>query len=78
VTERVTRQGLVVKKLVARGSKSEHEAVVMQGDHGELILRRMGGHPFSDPSLDELVGKTLKAEGFEAGPSLIMTDWSEI
>ncbi len=41
-------------------------------DDGEFRLRRKGGNPFSDPSLDRLVGKHIEAEGVVAGPAFIL------
>mgnify|MGYP001278471256 CR=1 FL=1 len=70
--------GKVVRKLVAPGSKSEHDAVMIVTDEGEFILRRSGGNPFADPELDKLVGKQLQCEGTSHGQAFIMTDWSEV
>jgi hypothetical protein len=69
--------GTVIKKLFARGSKSEHEAVCLVTDHGEFVLRRRGGNPFSDPELDKLVGKQISCEGEVVGYTLIISSWSE-
>jgi hypothetical protein len=41
-------------------------------DEGEFRLRRKGGNPFGDPSLDRLVGKRIEAEGTVAGPAFIL------
>ena len=68
-------QGKVIKKLIGVGSKSEHHGVVLVTDTTEFILRRQGGNPFSDPTLDQLVGQTIVAEGTVHGVTLIMTEW---
>lgn len=68
---RVVR-GTVTRRPYAAGSKSEHEAVMLVTDEGEFRLRRKGGNPFSDPSLDRLVGKRIEAEGTVAGPAFIL------
>ncbi len=70
--------GIVIRKLVARGSKSEREAVVLQtSDNGEYILRRSGGNAFSDPDLDKLVGSSITADGqVVAGQTFIMKSWN--
>jgi hypothetical protein len=78
VTDRITCEGRIVRKRVAEGSKSERDAIVLVAPDREMLLRRMGGNPFSDPDLDQLVGKTIRAEGFEHAGALIMTDWSEV
>jgi hypothetical protein len=73
----VERSGRVSRSLVAPGSKSEREAVVLDSDGDRFVLRRMGGNPFSDPQLDDLVGKTVHAVGEVHGPNFIMSEWTE-
>jgi hypothetical protein len=73
-----TFSGTVVRKPVAQGSKSEHDAVVLATDEGEFLLRRLGGNPFVDPILDELVGKTLAFTGELLGATLVVSAWTEI
>jgi hypothetical protein len=70
--------GIVRKRRVAPGSKSDREAVVLDADGRELILRRQGGDPFVDPALEELVGKRVKATGRLHGTTFIMSDWQEL
>jgi hypothetical protein len=72
----MTIEGLVIKKPFARGTKSEHEAVCLVSAEGEFVLRRAGGNPFSDPELDELVGKEIRAEGDVVGYTFVMSAWS--
>ena len=55
--------GTVVKKKFAKGSKSEHDAVYLQTNDGSYLLRRLGGNPFSDPVLQKLIGKKIRATG---------------
>lgn len=69
--------GTVVKKAFAPGSKSEHEAIMLVSEGRELRLRRQGGHPFYDPELAQLVGKTLRFRGVQVGSDLIVSEWSE-
>ena len=71
-------QGRVVSKPVAVGSKSEREAVVLETDAGEYVLRRAGGNPFHDPQLDQLIGKEIQATGTLHGYTLIMSQWKEL
>jgi hypothetical protein len=70
-------KGEVKKELVAKGSKSEHRAVLLDTGKKQYILRRLGGNAFSDPALDRLVGKTISATGNVTGNTLIMSEWSE-
>ncbi len=73
------KAGIVARKLVARGSKSEREAVVLvTPEGGEFILRRKGGHAFRDPQLDELVGTSITADGYVDGQTFIMASWNPL
>jgi hypothetical protein len=74
----VKREGTVKKRLVAPGSKSEREAVVLETDEGHFVLRRQGANPFQDPELEGLVGKRIRAEGSEQGRTLVMDLWDEL
>lgn len=69
--------GRVSRKPFGVGSKSEHQAVVLETDDGEFVLRRQGGNPFRDPALSNLVGKTIRCRGNLAGYALIISDWDE-
>ena len=69
--------GAVIRKAVAKGSKSEHEAVVLRTpEGGEYILRCSGGNAFRDPQLDDLVGSTITADGLVTGQTFIMKVWN--
>lgn len=69
--------GKVIRKKVAGGSKSEHQAVVLRTSDGEeWLLRRLGGNAFSDPQLDELVGDSITGEGQIAGNTFILKSWT--
>ena len=70
-------KGSVIKKRIAVGSKSEHEAVVLTTDEGEYVLRRKGGNPFFDEELEKLVGRRIMCEGDLAGYTFLMTGWTE-
>jgi hypothetical protein len=68
--------GVVRRRTVARGSKSEREAVVLDTEGGEsYVLRRKGGPALGDDQLDHLVGRSIAAEGIGIGQVLIMHDW---
>jgi hypothetical protein len=74
----MTFRGKVAKRLLAAGSKSEHEGLVLVTDSGELTLRRQGGNPFWDETLASLEGKAIECEGLLRGDQLIMTRWTMI
>lgn len=65
--------GRVTRADVGKGSKSEHNAVVLDSPGGRFILRRKGGNAFQDPELDRLVGQVIEAEGEVSGRTLITT-----
>ena len=71
------RSGEVVRKLFAAGSKSERQAVMLQSEDGEHVLRIRGGNPFRDPRLEALVGKRIRARGQLQGYTFIMDEWGE-
>jgi hypothetical protein len=73
-----TYEGRVVRKTVSPGSKSEREAVVLDLGGEQLVLRRFGGNAFSDPVLDSLVGRRIRAEGERTGYTFIMRAWTEL
>lgn len=69
--------GVVRRRTVDHGSKSESEAVVLDTEDGEsYVLRRKGGSAFGDDQIDKLVGQSIAAEGVGIGQTLIMNDWS--
>ena len=65
----------ILRRRVARGSKSERRAVTLRTAEREYVLRRQGGHPFRDAALDELVGRTIEADGTVHDHVLIMSRW---
>jgi len=65
-------EGNVVRKRINIGSKSEHNSVVLVTTDGEFKLRVQGGHPFSDPEVDKLVGPRIRGEGFMSAGEFIM------
>jgi spore coat polysaccharide biosynthesis protein SpsF (cytidylyltransferase family) len=72
-----TFKGRVVCRTTGKGSKSEHEAVMLETSKKDYVLRIKGGNPFSNPELDKLVGKTIKATGELADYVLFLEDWEE-
>jgi hypothetical protein len=71
------QSGQVIRKLFAAGSKSERQAVMLQTQDGDYVLRIQGGNPFHDPRLEALVGKRIHARGALQGYTFIMDEWSE-
>jgi hypothetical protein len=68
--------GKVIRQQFGAGSKSEHQAVVLQTPEGTLKLRRAGGNPFQDPELEKLVGRQIVAEGEIHQGQLLMKRWN--
>jgi hypothetical protein len=70
--------GQVTRHLAAQGSKSERQATFLETDEGTYVLRRQGGNPFSDPKLDDLVGKRIRCKGILTEHTLIMSEWDVV
>lgn len=75
MTNETTLTGSVIKKLIALGSKSEREALLLVVGDKEYILRQKGGNPYNDPELNELIGKKVVGDGFLLGTTFVLTDW---
>ena len=73
----MTFRGTVERRLVGRGSKSEHEAVVLVTGDEAYVLRRRGGHAFEDPALDALVGSILEFDGVVLDNVLHVSAWRD-
>jgi len=65
-------EGLVVAKRINPGSKSDHEAVVLVSERGELKLRRKGGPPFGDEELGRLAGRRIRGVGLVSAGQFIV------
>lgn len=65
--------GKVFKAPFSSGSKQEHDAIKMMVKDKEYVLRRVGGNPFHDPVLEELVGKNIVCKGTINGYNLMIT-----
>ena len=74
----MTYRGRVERRRVGRGSKSEHDAVVLVTEHDVHVLRRRGGHAFQDAAIEALVGRTLEFEGDVHDGTLHVTSWREV
>ena len=71
-------QGHVSKKLLNKGTKSEHKGLVLVAPEGEFKLRRQGGNPFEDETLTALEGKEIEGEGVVRKNQFIMSRWEVI
>ena len=61
-------RGSVTEQLLQRGTASEHSAVVLTTDQGEVhSLVRLGGNPFRDEATRRLIGQFVEAEGYLLG-----------
>ena len=63
IAQQVRLIGKVVPDVISAGSKSEHTGVKLETSKGSYVLRRKGGNPFYDKSLQELSGKIVEAVG---------------
>ena len=73
------QDGLVISKVINKGTKSERTAVLLNTGEKTLVLRRKNGNPFSDNALDNLVGKTIRATGKVLEPNIFLMDsWAVI
>ncbi len=69
-------RGIVTSRVVAAGSKSEHQAVTLDTAEGQsYVLRRKGGPAFGDEALHQLVGHRIAADGMGMDQTLIMQGW---
>jgi hypothetical protein len=70
--------GKVTKKLFGKGSKSEHEAIYLETEQEQYVLRRQGGNPFHDPELHKLIGKRVRCTGIVDDYTLTISDWKAV
>jgi hypothetical protein len=73
--------GILKQKLVNKGSKSEHQAIVLELTDGtDLRLRVQGHNPFQNDALKSYVGKRVQINGFTtpAQPLLLIENVSDI
>lgn len=67
--------GFVKRQLVAAGSKSEHEALVLDAGNGRSFeLRLKGGNPFREPALESFLNMHVRIEAASLMGSIAMID----
>lgn len=64
-------RGRVVRGEYAQGSKSEREALFLDGDAQRYLLRRKGGPVYADAALERHLGRTVECDGFVIGSTLL-------
>jgi hypothetical protein len=74
----MTYSGAVIRKPIAAGSKSAHAAVILDTGSEQFVLRRVGGNPFSDPTLEQLVGQKITFDGSVRGYTLFVDRWQPL
>lgn len=65
-----TWTGVIERRLLAAGSKSERQGLVLRLDGGQVLpVRRLGGHDFRDEVLEGLLGQrlTVQARQLDSG-----------
>jgi hypothetical protein len=71
--------GQVERRLLAAGSKSEHQGEVLVTDDGAVwTLRRQGGPAFGDAQLAALDNRRIRASGRARGNLLLMRMWDVV
>lgn len=62
--QKETFTGVVKRKRIAIGSKSEHDAIVLDTGNGPALkIRVKGNNAFNDLQLEQFVGKRVRIEG---------------
>jgi hypothetical protein len=56
-------RGKLIRKTFAAESKSAHEAVYIQTEDGDYVIRLKRSNPFENKELQALIGKEVIAEG---------------
>lgn len=71
-------RGRVTRKLLFKGTKSEHQGLVLLAPEGEFKLRRQGVNPFTNETLGFLEGKLIEGEGIVRKGQFIMSEWKTL
>lgn len=69
--------GRVERRLLARGTKSEHAGMVLVDERGAVhALRRAGANPFRDAQLEALDGRQLRVRGEAREGYFLVESWT--
>lgn len=71
-------RGTVQRGVVAPGSHSERESVLLVSANRRYALRSPGAPTFGDRSLDALVGRTIVADGVVRNGVFLLTAWRDV
>lgn len=71
-------KGKVICKTFGKGSKSEHEAIYIETEQGEYVLRKAGSNSFENNELIEFVGKEVIATGVVKAYLFVVTEIREV
>ncbi len=71
-------EGRVLLRPEATGTKSEHDAIVLETRQGTFLLRRVGGSAYRDPELVKLINRQISCLGALHQGTLILTSWQII
>jgi hypothetical protein len=64
-------RGRVILGPYGKGTKSEHDAVLLVTSEDRYLLRRKDGPSFNDLELKKYIGREVECDGFLVGTSLI-------
>lgn len=75
-----TLTGVIDREVINKGSKSEHESIVLKTDNGMTIALKMkGANPFEiNGALKPLVGNRATITGDLANSALYVADLSDV
>lgn len=68
----------MIQRLFAAGSKSAHDAVMLESPEGTFRVRRVSGPSFDDPKLRALVGQRIDCVGTLHQGVLLIDSWQVI
>lgn len=75
-----TWTGVLERRLLAAGSKSERQGLVLRLDGGQVLpVRRLGGNDFRDAALEALLGQRLEVRARQLDSGLLQIEsWAVV
>jgi hypothetical protein len=64
-------RGKVIRDSYGKGTKSEHDAILIITGEGRYLLRRKDGPAFNDVHLEKYLGLEIECDGFLVDSTLI-------